>query len=68
LTDDYDYYQNAVAERVNGILKGEFLLHKPTNLAEARKLIAQSIQPYKTGSSGMFATLFSYQLILGLGS
>jgi transposase InsO family protein len=46
MTDGYDCYQNAVAERVNGILKGEFLLHRPANLAEARKLIAQSIQIY----------------------
>lgn len=46
MTDGYDCYQNAVAERVNGILKGEFLLHTPANLAEARKLIAQSIQIY----------------------
>ncbi|MFZ6802191.1 integrase core domain-containing protein, partial [Undibacterium sp. Di24W] len=46
MTDGYDCYQNAVAERVNGILKGEFLLHTPANLAQARKLIAQSIQIY----------------------
>ena len=46
MTDGYDCYQNAVAERVNGILKGEFLLQTPANLAEARKLIAQSIQIY----------------------
>ncbi|MEB2489551.1 DDE-type integrase/transposase/recombinase, partial [Burkholderia multivorans] len=26
MTDGYDCYQNALAERVNGILKGEFLL------------------------------------------
>lgn len=25
MTDDYDCYQNALAERVNGILKQEFL-------------------------------------------
>jgi putative transposase len=46
MTDGYDCYQNAVAERVNGILKGEFLLQTPSNLAQARKLIAQSIQIY----------------------
>ncbi len=46
MTDGYDCYQNAVAERVNGILKGEFLLNTPANLTEARKLIAQSIQIY----------------------
>jgi transposase InsO family protein len=26
MTDGYDCYQNALAERVNGILKNEFLL------------------------------------------
>ena len=46
MTDGYDCYQNAVAERVNGILKGEFILHTPANLTEAKKLIAQSIEIY----------------------
>lgn len=46
MTDEYDSCQNAVAERFNGILKGQFLLPTPSNLAEARKLIAQSIQIY----------------------
>lgn len=48
MTDGYDCYQNALAERVNGILKEEFLLHTPANLAEAQKLIAQSIDIYNT--------------------
>jgi len=26
MTDGYDYYQNAMAKHINGILKGEFLL------------------------------------------
>jgi putative transposase len=34
-TDGYDCYQNALAERVNRILKMEFLLHHK-DLAEAR--------------------------------
>lgn len=46
MTDGYDCYQNALAERVNGILKSEFLLSKPSNLAEARKMVKQSIQIY----------------------
>lgn len=29
MTDGYDCYQNALAERVNGILKSEFLLQRP---------------------------------------
>lgn len=28
MTDGYDCYQNAIAERINGILKNEFLIHK----------------------------------------
>ncbi len=28
MTDGYDCYQNALAERINGTLKGEFLLHR----------------------------------------
>jgi putative transposase len=36
MTDGYDCYQNALAERVNGILKNEFLLQRPADLSEAR--------------------------------
>lgn len=46
MTDGYDCYQNALAERLNGILKGEFLLNKPANLDEARKMVDQSVQIY----------------------
>lgn len=46
MTDGYDCYQNALAERVNGILKGEFLLHKPRNLQEARRMVKESIRIY----------------------
>ncbi|TQK09035.1 integrase-like protein [Herbaspirillum sp. SJZ130] len=46
MTDDYDCYQNALAERVNGILKGEFLLNRPENLAQAAKMVAQSVRMY----------------------
>lgn len=46
MTDGYDCYQNALAERVNGILKGEFLLHKPANLNEAKKMVDQAVQIY----------------------
>ena len=48
MTDGYDCYQNALAERVNGILKHEFLLNKPWHLAEARKMLTQSISIYNT--------------------
>lgn len=46
MTDGYDCYQNALAERVNGILKNEFLLQTPRNLEEAAKMIKESIQIY----------------------
>jgi len=48
MTDGYDCYQNALAERVNGILKTEFLLARPKNLAEAQKMVDQSVQIYNT--------------------
>lgn len=46
MTDGYDCYQNALAERVNGILKGEFLLNRPADLAQAAKMVAQSVRIY----------------------
>lgn len=51
MTDGYDCYQNALAERVNGgggILKTEFLLALPKDLAEAKKMVDQSVQIYNT--------------------
>lgn len=35
MTDGYECYQNALAERVNRILKGENLLRKPEDQARA---------------------------------
>lgn len=46
MTDGYDCYQNALAERVNGILKNEFLLHRAADLHEAKRMVAQSVQIY----------------------
>ena len=46
MTDGYDCYQNALAERVNGILKNEFLLSRPADLAQARRMVAESIEIY----------------------
>ncbi len=46
MTDGYDCYQNALAERINGILKGEYLLVKPNNLRDAKKMVAESVQIY----------------------
>ncbi len=46
MTDGYDCYQNALAERVNGILKQEYLLIKPRDLKEARQMVDESIEIY----------------------
>ncbi|MBH0005024.1 IS3 family transposase, partial [Pseudoalteromonas sp. SWYJZ12] len=46
MTDGYDCYQNALAERINGILKQEFLLYKCQNLKELRELVEESILIY----------------------
>lgn len=47
MTERYDPYANAVAERVNGILKQEFLLEEfDTNLSTLRKIVQQSVETY----------------------
>lgn len=46
MTDCYDCYQNALVDRVNGILKTEFLLHRPRNLADAVKMVDESVSTY----------------------
>ena len=46
MTDGYDCYQNALAERVNGILKTELLLHRPTDLAQAEQMVREAILIY----------------------
>lgn len=46
MTDGYDCYQNALAERINGILKQEFLIEKCNTGKELKTLIKQSIRSY----------------------
>lgn len=46
MTDGYDCYQNALAERINGILKDEFLIYKCKNSVELSALIKESIDTY----------------------
>ncbi|MDC9568937.1 MULTISPECIES: integrase core domain-containing protein, partial [unclassified Pseudoalteromonas] len=41
-----DCYQNALAERINGILKQEFLLYKCRNMTELKQLVEESIFIY----------------------
>ncbi len=48
MTDGYDCYQNALAERVNGILKNEFIIEKCTSLNELDKMVEQSIRTYNS--------------------
>lgn len=46
MTDGYDCYQNALAERVNGILKQEYLTQKPRDLDEAKRMVKEAITLY----------------------
>ncbi|CAM3839417.1 IS3 family transposase [Flavobacterium gelidilacus] len=46
-TQKYDPYENAVAERINGILKYEFgLKHNIKNIQIAQKMVAQAVKTY----------------------
>lgn len=46
MTDGYDCYQNALAERVNGILKTELLTATPQDLDQAELMIRQAVHIY----------------------
>jgi putative transposase len=46
MTDGYDCYQNALAERMNGIIKEEFLVVKPADINQARLMIGQAVDLY----------------------
>jgi len=47
MTEKYDPYENAIAERINGILKQEFEIDKyDTSLEIKRKLVQNSIEIY----------------------
>lgn len=48
MTDGYDCYQNALAERVNGILKNELLLRSPDDLEQARSMVNEAVRIYNT--------------------
>ena len=48
MTDGYDCYQNALAERIKGILKQEFLVEKCNTGAELEILIRESIETYNS--------------------
>ena len=46
MTDGYDCYQNALAERVNGIIKNEYLIRKPDDIAQAKAMVDESVKTY----------------------
>ncbi len=46
MTDGYDCYQNALAERINGILKQEFLLYQCNTMDELTRLVSESVKIY----------------------
>lgn len=46
MTDGYDCYQNALAERMNGILKQEFLINRCRTLSELKVLVRESVDIY----------------------
>ena len=47
MTESYDPYQNAVAERVNGILKQEFMIDEySAGLSEITQIVQESIRIY----------------------
>ena len=48
ITDGYDCYQNALTERVNGILKQEFLLNRCKGVDELKHLVKESISIYNS--------------------
>ncbi len=48
MTDGYDCYQNALAERVNGILKTELLLQRPADLVQATRMVRESVAIYNS--------------------
>ena len=50
MTEDYKPTDNAIAERVNGIIKQEWLykMKRPHDLEEARRLMTDIIEFYNT--------------------
>ena len=48
MTDGYDCYQNALAERMNGILKEEFLFPVVENMEQLKIMVKQSIDIYNS--------------------
>lgn len=48
MTDGYDCYQNALVERVNGILKNELLITRLAGIVPAGKMVAETVKIYNS--------------------
>ena len=60
MTEQYDPYQNAIAERVNGILKQEFLINtKNLDFKIMQQIVKQSIVIYNTKRPHMSCKLLT---------
>ncbi|WP_139119583.1 IS3 family transposase [Elizabethkingia meningoseptica] len=60
MTENGDPYENAIAERVNGILKDEFGLYdKFENILQAKELARQSIQIYNQLRPHLSCSMFT---------
>lgn len=46
MTDGYDCYQNALAERINGILKQEFLVNQYQSFEDLQQVLTESVWTY----------------------
>jgi putative transposase len=57
MTDGYDCYQNALAERMNGILKQEFLIERCGNGQELEALVKESIDTYNRSRPHLSLTM-----------
>lgn len=64
MTEQYDPYQNAIAERVNGILKQEFLIDaQKIDLATMKKIVKQSITIYNTKRPHLSCSMLTPELM-----
>lgn len=63
MTDGYDCYQNAMAERINGIIKEEFLTTKANDIKELEKMIRESIQLYNRRRPHMALNMLTPEVV-----
>jgi putative transposase len=63
MTENGDPYENALAERINGILKGEYLLKQYQDSQTAKKAVAKSVMYYNTERLHMSIGLLTPQYV-----